>query len=213
MVKLWAQTVEVVSWHVGGLNSGLFPLIFVPIATFFIGEIFYSVLLEMAWRLSGVWHCKFMLEPWKAHIPKSSILSSGGCELKSMLIFIFRAVGIFLVFLTLLMFFHCVHSEYFIFPLEYLFNMQLRNTCMSVRQVIIRRSKTNKQTKKYSAICLSCVKAFFLYWIWIIIYDQYFGQEVSTALCFDSAIQITLSLWIWSVLIVWAIVQIGRFLS
>lgn len=68
MVKLWAQTVEILSWHVGGLNSGLFPLIFVPITTFFIGEIFYSVLLEIAWRLSGVWHCKFMLEPRKAHI-------------------------------------------------------------------------------------------------------------------------------------------------
>lgn len=34
-----------------------------------------------------------------------------------------------------------VHSEYLIFPLEYLFNMQVRNTCMFCRLVRIRGKK------------------------------------------------------------------------
>ena len=74
MVKLCTRTVEILSWHVGGLHSGLFPLIFVLISTFFIGEMFYSMPLftfrngfKVKWCVAGS-DCKFMVEPWKAHI-------------------------------------------------------------------------------------------------------------------------------------------------
>lgn len=45
MAKLCTQT-ELLSWHVGGLNSGLLPLIFVQITTFFVGEMLYSAFVH-----------------------------------------------------------------------------------------------------------------------------------------------------------------------
>lgn len=73
-VKLCTQTVEILSWLVGGLISGLLPLIFIPISTFFIGELFYGVPLltfrngsKVKWCVAGS-DCKFMVEPWKDHI-------------------------------------------------------------------------------------------------------------------------------------------------
>lgn len=70
MAKLCTQT-ELLSWHVGGLNSGLLPLIFVQITTFFIGEMLYSMLLFTSRNGSKAKCC--VLGSWdnhgKAHMP------------------------------------------------------------------------------------------------------------------------------------------------
>lgn len=89
MAKLCTQT-ELLSWHVGGLNSGLLPLIFVQITTFFIGEMLYSTLLFTSRNGSKAKCCvlgsccKFMGQPWEgSHAPKSCILSSCSYKFKS----------------------------------------------------------------------------------------------------------------------------------
>lgn len=73
-MKFCTRAVEILNWHVGGLNSGLFPLIFVLINTFFTGAMFYSVPVytfrngsKVKWCVAGA-DCKFTVELWKAHM-------------------------------------------------------------------------------------------------------------------------------------------------